>query len=211
VTVRAYPVEARRFDPAVDGVSLVAAPGETLRVTLDLRPHPLLRSKPPATISLLSLRDSAPDTTVGVTPLRLAPAVLEVRRIRFEATGCADSIVAGSWLLEEAGRSEGIATITLRSLHLPPPAPPRGPSLFGRKWFQLGLVGVGAVLTGGAAVLRHQGDLSYDRYLEASDPDVIEREYDRTIRYDRLSAATLGTGQVVFTAGLFFLVTGLGK
>ena len=40
---------------------------------------------------------------------------------------------------------------------------------------------------------------------------MIEHEYDRTIHYDRLSAVTLGTGQVIFTTGLFLLVTGIGK
>ncbi|HEU4725073.1 MAG TPA: hypothetical protein VFU59_07220 [Candidatus Eisenbacteria bacterium] len=211
VRVRAYPVDSRRFEPAIDGLTVDAAPGETIRVSLDLRSHPLLHSEPAATLSLLARRDDAPDSAVGVTPLRLAPAVLESRRVRFEANGFADSVVPGAWLLDEAARGKGVARVALRSLHLPPPAPPPPPSLLGRKWFQLGLVGVGALLTGGAAIIRHQGDLAYDRYLEASDPRVIEREYDRTVHYDRLSAATLGTGQVMFTAGLFFLVTGIGK
>ena len=136
---------------------------------------------------------------------------MESRFVRLEATGYADSLVAGAWLLDVTHGGEGSTLVALRSLNLPPPAPPPGPSLFGRKWFRLGLVGVGALLTGGAAILRHQGDLAYDRYLEASDPRAIEHEYDRTVRYDRISAATLGTGQVIFTAGLFLLVTGLGK
>lgn len=211
VTVRAYPGDARRFDPSTDGVTLEAAPGETLRVSLDLRPHPLLRSRPAALVMLLGLREAEPDLAMGETPLRLAPALLEARRFRFEASGFADSVVAGSWLLETAEASAGSVGVTLRSLHLPPPLPPAGPSLFGRRWFQWGLVGVGAILTGGGAILRHEGDRAYDRYLEASDPRVIEREFDRTVRYDRLSAASLGTGQVMFTAGLFLLVTGLGR
>ena len=211
ITVRAYPLEARRFEPAIDGVTLEAAPGETIRVSLDLRPHPLLQSRPPAAISLRSLRESAPDSVVGITPIRLAPSRLEFRDVRFEAAGHADSVMQGSWLVEEAARNAGVAHVALRSLHLPPAAPPPGPSFLGRKWVQLGLIGVGAVLTGGAAILRHQGDLAYDRYLEASDPRVIEHEYDRTIRYDRFAAATLGTGQVMFTSGLFLLVTGIGK
>lgn len=211
VTVRAYPRDSRRFNPAVDGVTLDAAPGETLRVALDLRPHPLLQSKPSAAVSLLSLRAPGPDSAVGETPLRLAPAILELRRLRFEAAGFADSVVAGAWLLETAGGGSGSVSVTLRSLGLPPPPPPPRPSLFGRRWLQWSLVGAGAILTGGAALLRHEGDRAYDRYLEASAPREIEREYDRTIRYDRWSAASLGTGQVLFTAGLFLLVTGLGR
>ena len=211
VTVRAYPTDARRFNPVIDGTTLNAPPGETLHVFLDLRPHPLLESKPTAALSLVSLRDAAPDSALGTTPLHLAPSIVESRFVRLEATGYADSLVAGAWLLDVTHGGEGSALVALRSLNLPPPAPPPGPSLFGRKWFRLGLVGVGALLTGGAAILRHQGDLAYDRYLEASDPRAIEHEYDRTVRYDRISAATLGTGQVIFTAGLFLLVTGLGK
>lgn len=211
VKVRAYPTDARRFNPVIDGATLDVAPGETLRVFLDLRPHPLLESKPTAALSLVSRRDAAPDSALGTTPIRLAPSLLESRLLRLEATGYADSLVNGSWLLDVTHGGEGAARIALRSLHLPPPAPPPGPSLLGQKWFQLGLVGVGALLTGGAAILRHQGDLAYDRYLEASDPRMIEHEYDRTVRYDRISAATLGTGQVMFTAGLFLLVTGLGR
>ncbi|MEK7316356.1 MAG: PEGA domain-containing protein [Candidatus Eisenbacteria bacterium] len=136
VTVRAYPGDARRFDAATDGVTLEAAPGETLRVSLDLRPHPLLRSSPAALVMLLGLREAESDLAVGETPLRLAPALLEERRFRFEAAGFADSVVAGSWLLETAEGGTGSVGVTLRSLHLPPPPPPAGPSLFGRRWFQ---------------------------------------------------------------------------
>src|SRR5262245_45557028 len=42
VTVRAFPADPRRFDPLQDGVTVDVAPGETLQVALDLRPHPLL-------------------------------------------------------------------------------------------------------------------------------------------------------------------------
>lgn len=211
VTVRAYPGDARLFNPSADGVTVNAAPGETLRVSLDLRSHPLLRSRPAALVMLLGLREAEPDLAVGETPLRLAPALLESRRFRFESAGFADSVVSGSWLLESAGGGARSAEVTLRSLHLSPPPPPAGPSLFGRRWFQWGLVGVGAILSGGASVLRHEGDRAYDRYLEASDPRVIEREYDRTVLYDRWSATSLGAGQVMFTAGIFLLVTGLGR
>ena len=211
VTVRAHPGDSRRFVPAIDGVTLDAAPGETLRLFLDLRPHPLLQSRPAALVSLLALRAAEPDSAVGETPLRLAPSLLESRRVRFEAPGFADSVVPGAWLLETAGGDTGSVSLRLRSLNLPPPPPPPRPSLLGRRWFQWSLVGAGAILTGGAAILRHEGDRAYDRYLDASDPRVIEREFDRTIRYDRWSAASLGTGQVLFTTGLFFLVTGLGR
>jgi hypothetical protein len=211
VTVRAFPVDVRRFEPVTDGATLDAAPGETLRVVLDLRPHPLLLSVPPAGVWLVEERPESPDSSVGETPLRLAPAVLETHRLRFSATGYADSVLAGAWLLAASAGGAGSARVELRSLHLPPPAPPPPPSLIGRRWFQWSLIGVGAVLTGGAAIFRQEADRSYDRYLEASNPRIIEREFDRTVRYDRWASGTLGGGQVLFTAGLFFLVTGIGR
>ncbi|HEY6571682.1 MAG TPA: hypothetical protein VI198_00050, partial [Candidatus Eisenbacteria bacterium] len=115
VTVRAFPPDSRRFDPAIDGVMIDAAPGETIRVFLDLRPHPLLRSKPAASVSLLALRPEEPDSAVGETPLRLAPAILESRRVRFEAAGFADSVVAGAWILEASAGGAASANVTLRS------------------------------------------------------------------------------------------------
>ena len=55
------------------------------------------------------------------------------------------------------------------------------------------LIGAGAVLTGTSAVLRHEADGWYDRYLASSDADEIPRLYDRTVHYDRLAGATLGS------------------
>lgn len=218
VSVRAFPADLRRFDPSSEGVTLDAAPGKTIRVFLDLRPHPMIRTVPPASLHWLSqVPGAAPDTVLGTTPLRVAPFRLERGRVRFEAAGHADTVVSGEWLMDREDGTLSIPAsgpappILLRSLGLPPPAPPPGPSLLGRKWLHWALIGTGSLLSGGASILRHEGDRSYDRYLAATDPRVIEREYDRTLRYDRWSAATLGAGQVMLTSGLFLLVTGLGR
>jgi hypothetical protein len=73
---------------------------------------------------------------------------------------------------------------------------------------RLSLIGIGAALTGSAAMLRREGDRWYERYQLASDPDLIPGYYDKTIHYDRMASAALGAGQVAITAGLFLLVVG---
>lgn len=212
VTVRAFPSDPRLFSPVEDGAVVDVAPGETLRVALDLRPYPLLLSDPTASVLLVAAsRASGADSAIGETPLRVAPATLEANRVRFAAMGYADSLVSGPLLLAAAEGGAGSFHVRLRSLHLPPPPPPPAPSLFGRRWFQWALIGVGSALTGTASILRHEGDRAYDEYLASSDPREIERAYDRTIRYDRWAAGTLGGGQVLLTAGLFLLVSGVGR
>lgn len=212
VTVRAFPADPRRFVPARDAVTLTAAPHETLHVELDLRPHPLLLSDPSgAGVSIVSWRSERLDSLLGETPIRVAPLTLEGNRLLFSSPGYADSVLPGALLLAMADGGAGAARVELRTLHLPPPARPPGPSLLGRRWFQFALIGVGSALTGSAAVLRREGDRAYDRYLAATNPDVIEHEYDTTIRYDRWAAGSLGAGQVLLTAGLFLIVSGVGR
>ena len=212
VTVRAFPADARLFVPAQDAMTFTAAAGETIHVDLDLRPHPLLITDPTgAAVSTVSWRGTPADSLLGETPLRVAPLTLEANRILFSSPGFADSVMQGALLLAMADGGAGSARIALRDLHLPPAPRPKGPSLLGRRWFQFALIGVGSALTGGAAVLRHQGDRSYDRYLAATNPQVIEQEYDTTIRYDRWAAGSLGTGQALLTAGLFLIVSGVGR
>jgi hypothetical protein len=211
VVVRAFPGDPRRFLHVSDGAERVLAPGETLSVRLDLRPRVLLRSDPePAAVAMLPGRSDEPATGIGTTPLRLAPGGLEGRRLRLGARGFADSILSGA-AIAAAGASGDPVSVALRPLDLPPPGPPPAPALVGRRWFQWALIGAGAALTGGAAVLRHEGDRTYERYLAATRPDEIERLYDRTVRYDRWSSVALGAGQVALTGGLFLLVSGLGR
>jgi hypothetical protein len=70
---------------------------------------------------------------------------------------------------------------------------------------------VGAGLTGAAALLRREGDQWYDRYLESSDRRVLDTYFNRAVHYDHLSLVSLGVGQVLFTGGLFLLVSGSGR
>ena len=211
VTVRALPEDPRRFD-AVRGDSIVnAAPGETIRVDFDLRPLAVVQSVPISAVSRVSWSESVADSLLGSTPIRLPPALLESSSVRFSATGYADSIVLGPSLLAQAGGRARRGSITLRPVALPPVAPPPGPSIFKRKWFAWTLVGAGALITGGAVVIRNEADDSYARYMAASDPRVIEDEYDRTIQYDHYAAGALIGGQALFTAGLLLLITGTSK
>jgi ATP-dependent Clp protease ATP-binding subunit ClpA len=112
---------------------------------------------------------------------------------------------------QDAAIDEVASSIKLSRSGLPPPAPPPGPSLLGRRWFQWALIGAGTAMTAGAAILRHEGDRSYDRYLGATRPSEIERHYDRTLRYDRWASVSLGVGQVALTSGLFLFVSGIGR
>jgi hypothetical protein len=210
--VRAFRGDPRRFEPVADGLEADLAPGETLFVRLDLRPPILLRSRPePASITLLPMHPDLSEVAVGKTPLRLAPGRLEGWRVRVGAYGYADSLLMGAALVAGADDAGGALAIELRSLGLPPPAPPPGPSLLGRRWFQWALIGAGTAMTAGAAILRHEGDRSYDRYLGATRPSEIERHYDRTLRYDRWASVSLGVGQVALTSGLFLFVSGIGR
>ena len=61
----------------------------------------------------------------------------------------------------------------------------------------------GTALIGGSFAFASGANRTYREYLAASDPAVIERLYDRTVRYDRLSSGSLLTGEVLVAAGLY--------
>ena len=61
----------------------------------------------------------------------------------------------------------------------------------------------GVVLIGSSFIFEHQADQAYDAYLVASEPGDISTLYDRTVMYDRLSAAALIGGNVMVATGLF--------
>jgi len=209
VRVRALRDDPRAFDSASDETQALIRPGTTTRLFLDLRPSVMLRTTPePARV----FRVNAParDSLLGETPLSLLPALLDGNRFRIQARDHADSVLTGESLIA-LERSGGRAEVSLRRIaETLPPAPTKVP--FHRKrWVQWGLVGVGAVLTGTAAILRREGDQWYDRYLESSDRRVLDTYFDRAVRYDHLSLASLGAGQVLFTGGLVLLVSGSGR
>jgi hypothetical protein len=215
--VQALSEDPRRFDTGRDAALVPLAPGRDTTIVLDLRPSVLLRTVPEP--ALLTLRDRTVgaedrDTILGETPLRIIPGRVERRALRLEADDHADTTLAADALLAMAAAGGGgPVTIALRRVNLSAPAPADGrkPPLLRRRWVQYALIGVGAALTGSAAILRREGDRWYERYLSSSDPEEIPGLYDKTIRYDRLAAGALGAGQVAITAGLFLLVTGASR
>ncbi len=209
VRVRALHDDPRIFDSASDEAQAVIRPGATTRLFLDLRPSVTLRSDPePARVYRVT--GAARDSLLGETPLTLGAAFLESGSFRLAAGDHADTVLAGESLLT-LERSGGKALVALRRISetLPPMAPRK--ALTRRPWLQWSLVGVGAVLTGTAALLRREGDRWYDRYLESSDRRVLDTYFDRAVRYDHLSLASLGVGQVLFTGGLVLLVSSAGR
>jgi len=209
VRVRALHDDPRRFDSRSDQTQATIRPGAITRVFLDLRGSVMLRSVPePARLFRLGPA-AGTDSLLGETPLALAPPLLESNRFRLRATDHADSIFAGASLLQTSGGSAvSIAmrrvteTLPLAASHVP---------LHRKRWVQWGLVSVGAVLTGAAAILRREGDQWYDRYQTSSDRRVLDTYFDRAVRYDHLSLASLASGQVLFTGGLVLLVSGSGR
>jgi hypothetical protein len=165
----------------------------------------------PAALFLEDGAAAGTDSLLGETPYRALPYRLERRAFRLMAPEHADTTFSGEWILSRAPQG-GTVTVALRRVapHLLP-EPPRKPALIRRRWFQLALIGTGAALTGTSAILRHQADRWYDRYLGSSDPDEIERFYDRTAHYDRLAGSSLGSGQALLTAGIFLLVTSVTR
>lgn len=207
ILVQALLDDRRRFEPGRDTVVVTPRAGEALEVTIDLRPSVLLRTVPEPASLFMADASRGGDSLLGETPLRLLPSRVERRAFRIEAPEHADSTLPGEAILALAP-SGGPATITLRRTvpHLPP-GPPRPPPVYRRRWFQLALMGAGVLLTGTSAILRHEADRWYDRYLTSSDAREIPRLYDRTVHYDRLAGASLGSGQALLTAGIFLLVT----
>ncbi len=190
VRVRALPEDPRHFDDASDAAQATIRPGVTTRVFLDLRPRVMLRSTPePAQVFRSPL--AGPDSLLGETPLAVSPLLLEA--------------------LLDMGQASGSASVSMRRVAQTLAAPARRPPVYRRPWVQWSLVGVGAGLTGAAALLRREGDQWYDRYLESSDRRVLDAYFDRAVHYDHLSLLSLGVGQVLFTGGLFLLVSGSGR
>ena len=211
ILVRAVPEDPRRFDRVQDSTWVLLAPGMTARVFLDLRPSVALQSVPwPASVFLLAAGPGAPDSLLGETPLRLPAALVEGHDLRFRAVDHADTVVAGALLVERSGASLSSVVALRRVAEAAPPKTAR-PPLYRRRWFQWALAGVGAGLTGAAVYFNRQGDYWYERYLTSSDPDQLDTYFERAVRYDRLSLASLAVGQVAFSAGILLLVSGSGE
>lgn len=65
------------------------------------------------------------------------------------------------------------------------------------------VVVAGAGLIGSSFLWRDRANHSYGEYLNETDPSRIQSLYDRTERQDRLSSASLITGEVVLAAGVY--------
>ncbi len=208
VHVRVLRDDVRRFDRERDETTVSLRPGRGASAFFDLRPPIALESAPQGA-EVSALEDVLPEqpSEIGETPLWLPPAFLGGRSFRFHLPGYSDSTLAGQQILAAAA-SRGTALVVLRRTAPLLPERVRGTPLLRRRWVQWGLVGLGAGLTGASALLKHEGDRWYDRYLESSDRRVLDTYFDRAVRYDRLSLVSLGLGQALFTGGLVLLVSG---
>ena len=52
-------------------------------------------------------------------------------------------------------------------------------------------------------VLRDRANSTYEEYLVATEPEEIADLYDRTVLYDRVSSASLITGELLIVGGLY--------
>ena len=77
------------------------------------------------------------------------------------------------------------------------------PARHNHTWSYVTLAG-GAALVGLSFSLNHRGDESYAAYLASSNPDEIDRLYNRAVYYDHLSQASLLSGEVLIAAGLYW-------
>jgi hypothetical protein len=62
---------------------------------------------------------------------------------------------------------------------------------------------LGAGLIGASFTLEHRADEAYARYLAETDLSRIDDRYDDTVRYDRLSSASLISGEVLLATGVY--------
>ena len=204
VRVRVLREDPRQFDLSTDETLVAIERADTALVQFDLRPPVVLETLPPGATALVR-GSGAGERRIGDTPLPVPPADLPDRLFLFRHACCADTLIAGSALLDVSA-SRGTALVALR--RITPIAVPseRRPPLWRRRWVQWGLVGIGAGLTGAAGLWKGDADRWYDRYLESSDRRLLEGYYDRAVRSDRRSLTALCAGQALFTGGLVLLV-----
>ena len=82
------------------------------------------------------------------------------------------------------------------------PVPAESPGSPSHLWAYTSLV-AGAGLVGFSFVLTDRANRAYDEYLDATSLNDLNRLYDETVRYDRLSAAALLTGEALVAAGVW--------
>ncbi len=209
VHVRVLRDDLRRFDRERDEAVVTLRAGAVTPASFDLRAPVALESVPQgAGVASMEEGLAGRASPLGETPLSLPPAFLAGRSFQFSLAGYADSTVAGASLLASAA-SRGTAVVALRRVSMPQLERAERPTSFlRRRWVQWCLVGIGAGLTGASAILKHQGDVWYDRYLDSSDRRVLDTYFDRAVHYDHVSLVSLAVGQAIFTGGLVLLVSG---
>jgi hypothetical protein len=65
-------------------------------------------------------------------------------------------------------------------------------------------LGSGAALVGASFLLGQRANDTYDAYLHETDPDQIDRLYDRTVLYDRGASGSLLAGEGLLCFGLYW-------
>ena len=80
--------------------------------------------------------------------------------------------------------------------------PFESPSSRRHTWAYASLIAGGGLIAGSFA-FSDRANQAYDDYLEATDPETIERLFDRSERYDRLSSGSLLAGELLVAAGLY--------
>jgi hypothetical protein len=76
------------------------------------------------------------------------------------------------------------------------------PRQHGHAWAYVSLA-AGAGLVGASFAFSRHADRIYDDYLGTTDPAEIDRLYDRTVRFDRLSTGALLSGEALIALGLY--------
>jgi hypothetical protein len=83
-----------------------------------------------------------------------------------------------------------------------PEVPMPAPARHSYTWAYASLI-VGASMMGSSFAFSNRANHAYRDYLQAVEPEVIERLYDRAVRNDRLSSATLLGGEALIATGLY--------
>jgi PEGA domain-containing protein len=203
--VRATPADPRRFGVPVGDTVVTLAVGSEVTVRIDMRPPVVLRTNPEPALVTLTRRPAAADSLLGSTPLSIRPSVIETSFLRFTRESFADTVVAGAAFLASDPLLVPLRQIS--ALRSPSASKGRTPILR-KRWFQWSLIGIGAVLTGAAAVWHNEADRAYEEYLDSSNVEEIPGLYDRTIDYDRRATASFIVGQASMITGALLLLTG---
>jgi PEGA domain len=204
--IRAIPADPRRYGVSSTETVVTLPEGTERTVRFDLRPPVVLRTDPEPALVTRTGQPAAADSLLGSTPLSIRPAIIETAWLRFTREAFADTTVAGAAFLSA---SEQLRVPLRRvSKEVSRSGPPSRVPVYRKRWFQWSLVGIGAVLTGAAAVWHREADTTYDEYLASSNAEEIPDLYDRTIDLDRKATTSFLFGQAAMIGGALLLLTG---